>query len=297
MNMNVKQAAERSGVSSRNIRYYEQAGLLSPARDPGNDYRVYTEADVHALKLIRMLRTLDMPIEEIHAVLDGSTPLPQAAARQRERLEARQAKLAAASAFCGQLAADGTEAGTLDVDACLARMDTPAPHGGWFTGWVEDYRKVSATEHKRSFTFTPDLAVSTPREFTTALLAWAEENGEDLVITHEGMTPRFTLDGIEYKAARYWTYSSRIPVLRIRCEVCDPDTLETDVAPKRAYLQRLLHNSGPLISGLLVLLLLALTDNGPLWPDNAALLVLAVAFVAAWSMRWWFLYHNDQDRK
>ena len=112
MNMNVKQAAERSGVSSRNIRYYEQAGLLSPARDPGNDYRVYSEADVHALKLIRMLRTLDMPIEEIHAVLDGSTPLPQAAARQRERLEARQAKLAAASAFCGQLAADGTEAGT-----------------------------------------------------------------------------------------------------------------------------------------------------------------------------------------
>ena len=85
MNMNVKQAAERSGVSSRNIRYYEQAGLLSPARDPGNDYRVYTEADVHTLKLIRMLRTLDMPIEEIHAVLDGSTPLPQAAARQRER--------------------------------------------------------------------------------------------------------------------------------------------------------------------------------------------------------------------
>lgn len=76
MNMNVKQAAERSGVSSRNIRYYEQAGLLSPARDPGNDYRVYTEADVHTLKLIRMLRTLDMPIEEIHAVLDGSTPLP-----------------------------------------------------------------------------------------------------------------------------------------------------------------------------------------------------------------------------
>ena len=57
--MNIKQAAEQSGVSARNIRYYEQAGLLTPARNPENEYRIYSQADVRALKLIRMLRTLD----------------------------------------------------------------------------------------------------------------------------------------------------------------------------------------------------------------------------------------------
>ena len=295
--MNSKQAAEQSGVSSRNIRYYEQAGLLCPARDPENDYRIYTDADVRTLKLIRMLRTLDMPLEEIRAVLNGTTPLPEAAARQQARLEAQQAKLAAAAAFCGELAAGTNTSDALDVDACLAKMDAPCPTGGWFTGWVQDYRKTAAAEHKREFTFTPDLSITAPRDFTAALLAWAEETGADIVITHEGMTPHFMLDGIEYKAMRYSTHSGPIPVLRVRCEVCDPDALATDVEPKRAHIQRVLHDSGPLILGLLMLLLMALTDDAPLWPDNAALLVLAIAFVAAWGMRWWFLYHNDSDKK
>ena len=73
--MNIKQAAEQSGVSARNIRYYEQAGLLTPARNPENEYRIYSQADVRALKLIRMLRTLDMPVEEIGTVLNGTLPL------------------------------------------------------------------------------------------------------------------------------------------------------------------------------------------------------------------------------
>ena len=38
--MNIKQTADASGVSARNIRYYEQAGLLTPARNPENDYRM-----------------------------------------------------------------------------------------------------------------------------------------------------------------------------------------------------------------------------------------------------------------
>ena len=68
--MNIKQAAEQSGVSARNIRYYEQVGLLTPARNPENEYRIYSQADVRTLKLIRMLRTLDMPVEEIGTVLN-----------------------------------------------------------------------------------------------------------------------------------------------------------------------------------------------------------------------------------
>ena len=103
--MNIKQTADASGVSARNIRYYEQAGLLAPERNPENDYRIYTDADVRTLKLIRVLRTLDMPVEDIRAVLSGTLPLTEAAERQRRQLEAEQQKLAAAAAFCTELAA------------------------------------------------------------------------------------------------------------------------------------------------------------------------------------------------
>ena len=75
-------------------------------------------------------------------------PLTEAAERQRRQLEAEQQKLAAAAAFCTELAAGDRTAAELDVDDCLARMDSPAPAGGWFTGWVQDYRKMAAAEHK-----------------------------------------------------------------------------------------------------------------------------------------------------
>lgn len=58
--MNIKQAAEQSGVSARNIRYYEQAGLLTPARNPENEYRIYSQADVRArFPLVKNITLVD----------------------------------------------------------------------------------------------------------------------------------------------------------------------------------------------------------------------------------------------
>ena len=73
--MNIKQAAEQSGVSSPNIRFYEKEGLMTPARNRGNAYRDYTAEDIRTLKLIRMLRMLDMPLPVIQRVLNGEQPL------------------------------------------------------------------------------------------------------------------------------------------------------------------------------------------------------------------------------
>ena len=118
--MNIKQAAEQSGVSSPNIRFYEKEGLMTPARNRGNAYRDYTAGNIRTLKLIRMLRMLDVPLPTIKAVLRGEQPLQQALQAQQTVLEQQAAQLAAAMQFCADLARQAPQADTpLCSEACL----------------------------------------------------------------------------------------------------------------------------------------------------------------------------------
>ena len=94
--MNINQAQQLSGVSSDNIRFYEKQGLLCPRRNRANDYREYSEDDIRTLKLIRILRMLDMPLPQIRTVLAGDVPLSQAAQLQRQRLTLQAQQLESA---------------------------------------------------------------------------------------------------------------------------------------------------------------------------------------------------------
>ena len=66
--MNIGSAAERSGVSAKMVRYYEEIGLLTPARRD-NGYRDYGDADVSVLQFIRRTRDLGFSLDEVSALL------------------------------------------------------------------------------------------------------------------------------------------------------------------------------------------------------------------------------------
>lgn len=66
--MVVGEAARRSGLPIRTIHYYEEIGLVVPARRD-NGYRDYAEADVHTLRFLQRARTLGFSIEECRALL------------------------------------------------------------------------------------------------------------------------------------------------------------------------------------------------------------------------------------
>lgn len=295
--MNIKDAQALSGVSAENIRFYEKQGLLSPTRNKQNAYREYSPTDIAVLKRIRALRMLDMPLPQVKAVLEGKEPLGDAAARQKERLEARSRELDAAIALCGEVSgAASLEA--LDIDALLARMDDPARSTGFFQRWRDDYRRVALAEHEKRFTFLPDEAVTTPREFTAALLAYATEQGKDIVITKESMYPEFTLDGIEYTATRNYTAVKGCPVASIACEVAHPeDFLPAGIPPWRRRLLRLFHFLWLPTALLLFILLprLELFQELTLWETWLVLAGLIVP-LGVLSFRSWLLFYNEKHK-
>lgn len=239
--MNAKQAEQYTGISRRNLRFYEQQGLIHPARNPANDYRDYSQQDIDTLKFIRALRMLDTPLEDIAACLQGQTSVTELAAAQEARLQQRRKELDVSIAFCRKLQGAATVDAAF-VDGLLQQMDTPEARSSLFLDWKADYQKVAAAEHKKSFSFTPDDAITTASDFTNVLFAYANEHDLNLVITKEGLEPEFEIDGIPYLAMRTYRRMGPVPVMIVRCAAKYPDALEPDVPQPRKLLFQLLHN-------------------------------------------------------
>jgi len=67
--MNIGAAAERSGLPAKTIRYYEEVGLVRPAKRQDNAYRDYDETDVHRLRFIQRARGLGFSVEQCRELL------------------------------------------------------------------------------------------------------------------------------------------------------------------------------------------------------------------------------------
>ncbi len=62
--------ARLTGLTPKALRHYDAIGLLRPTAVADNGYRVYAREQVEAGRTIRRLRDLDVPLEDIRAVLD-----------------------------------------------------------------------------------------------------------------------------------------------------------------------------------------------------------------------------------
>lgn len=272
----IKEAAGITGITEQNIRYYERQKLLFPERNRENDYREYSEEDIRRLKFICLFRRLDMPIADIRKLFDGETTLSEAMDALERRLESEKERLDAALVFCRSIREPSLE--SMDVDAYLQDMDEKEKKGSVFAQIARDYAAVNRFEQKRAFSFMPDTPCGRPEEFTEELLKYAKEADLDMVITREGTSPRFEIDGIEYRAYRT---SSRFGIV-VHCEMTHPDDYLPDGIPEKKYRRyRLISIILPMVLIFITANMWLIRESFQQWESALIFILLAVCWGAA----------------
>lgn len=109
--MHIGEVAERTSLSLRTIRHYDEVGLLPASSRTEGGFRVYTEADVDRLMVIRRMKPLGFTLEEMKDLLSIVDELPDASRAEAELLRERLAGyLEAAAAQRDKLAQNLTRA-------------------------------------------------------------------------------------------------------------------------------------------------------------------------------------------
>lgn len=91
--MHIGEFAERTGLSSRTLRHYEDIGLIPPTGRTEGGFRDYTDQDLRRMMTIRRMKALGYSTAEMGEllalldVLEGETA-PQERAAARAELEA-----------------------------------------------------------------------------------------------------------------------------------------------------------------------------------------------------------------
>lgn len=219
--MNIKEAEALTGITKQNIRFYEKKGLLSPHRNEENSYRDYSQEDVEILLQIKLLRKLDIPLEQIHRILQGDD-MNAIIQRQLDLLLIKQSDLDGTIKMCRFLL--HSKKNPPNLKDALLKMEEIERKGGRFMAVLNDYKKVAKIEAKREFNFIPDTMTLTKEEFTNALYTYGRDNNLNLTVTKEGMYPKFEIDGLEYEARREFGRFGAIIV----CKMTHPELLQEE---------------------------------------------------------------------
>lgn len=81
--------AKSTGLSVKTIRFYCDKGLINPAGRTEGKYKLFDETSEHELRLVRSLRSLDMPVNEVKEFMEtrrsGECSCMRLQARMREK--------------------------------------------------------------------------------------------------------------------------------------------------------------------------------------------------------------------
>jgi DNA-binding transcriptional MerR regulator len=93
MEMHIKEAAEKIGLPTHTLRYYEQEGLLPFIKRDENGNRIFNEADLLWLELIVCLRKTDIPLSELRAIVELTKEGESTASQRKQIFEKHKEKM------------------------------------------------------------------------------------------------------------------------------------------------------------------------------------------------------------
>lgn len=81
--------ARKTGTTADTVRHYLRTGLLQPARDPSNRYRLFTPRDMTRIRFIRQAKELGYTLSEIRQIFEDSARGDSPCPRVREIIQRR----------------------------------------------------------------------------------------------------------------------------------------------------------------------------------------------------------------
>ena len=87
--MHIGALAERTGMSLRSLRHYDETGLLKPSGRTDGGFRLYTEHDLERLLVIRRMKPLGFSLEEMADLLEVVDQLRAGSADEDGTLRSR----------------------------------------------------------------------------------------------------------------------------------------------------------------------------------------------------------------
>ena len=121
--MKINEVEALVGITKKNIRFYEEKGLLTPRRNSENGYREYEARDVEQLRQIKLLRKLGVPLEEIRQMQAGRITVADGMRRHLVTLEREQRSLEQSMELCRKLKDREERLENLDAAGLLEQME------------------------------------------------------------------------------------------------------------------------------------------------------------------------------
>ena len=165
--MKIKYVEELVGITKKNIRFYEEQGLLAPDRAE-NGYREYGQADVDRLMQIKLLRKLGVPIEEIKRIFQGSIHLDDCLDRHLDELERQKENLAKMQVMSEQIIASHVTLQNLDTENYLNQVESMEKEGTSFM----DVEKTDRRRKKLMGAIIPGIVMILILAASIAAIAW-----------------------------------------------------------------------------------------------------------------------------